>query len=118
MFEVVNSPTGSGRRAKINGLTIYGKTGSAEIGSRKNRKINAWFIAYTQYEGKIYALALVIEDATSGSLDCAPLAGGLLRDYILGHVAKDEPSVKKEERIDSSIPTIPINEPENNDISN
>ena len=91
MYEVVNSPTGSGRRAKVDGLTIYGKTGSAEIGSRKNRKINAWFIAFTKYLDKTYALALIIEDATSGGLDCAPLAGGLLRDYILGHVAKDNP---------------------------
>jgi cell division protein FtsI/penicillin-binding protein 2 len=104
MYEVVNSPTGSGRRAKVDGLTIYGKTGSAEIGSRKNRKINAWFIAFTKYLDKTYALALVIEDATSGSLDCAPLAGGLLRDYIHGHVAKDNP--KKTESKEEPVPFI------------
>ena len=108
MHEVVNSPTGSGRRAKVDGLTIYGKTGSAEIGSRKNRKINAWFIAFTKYLDKTYALALVIEDATSGGLDCAPLAGGLLRDYILGCVAKDKPTkIIKEDTTETNIPIIP-----------
>lgn len=36
---------GSGRNAAIDGLTICGKTGTAEIGSLKEREI-AWFIAY------------------------------------------------------------------------
>ena len=36
---------GSGHRAEIDGLTICGKTGTAEIGSDKTREI-AWFIAY------------------------------------------------------------------------
>lgn len=38
---------GSGRRAGIDGLTICGKTGTAEIGSDKKREI-AWFIAYVK----------------------------------------------------------------------
>ncbi|MGI5884520.1 MAG: penicillin-binding transpeptidase domain-containing protein [Candidatus Spyradocola sp.] len=36
---------GTGRRADIDGLTIYGKTGTAEIGSDKTREIG-WFIAF------------------------------------------------------------------------
>ncbi len=36
---------GSGHRAQITGLTLCGKTGTAEIGSEKKREI-LWFIAY------------------------------------------------------------------------
>ena len=38
---------GSGRKAEIKGLAIYGKTGTAEIGSDKTREI-AWFIAFVK----------------------------------------------------------------------
>lgn len=38
---------GSGRKVEIEGLTICGKTGTAEIGSDKTREI-AWFIAFVK----------------------------------------------------------------------
>ena len=83
MFEVVNSDTGSGRQAAVPGVDIYGKTGSAEVGVRPNIKINAWFIAFTEYEGKKYALAVIQENARSGGTSCAPLAAGFFRRYLL-----------------------------------
>ena len=33
MFDVVNTPRGSGREGKVAGLELYGKTGSAQVGS-------------------------------------------------------------------------------------
>ncbi|MBO5899717.1 MAG: hypothetical protein J6Q80_03200, partial [Lentisphaeria bacterium] len=69
-------------RARDEGLEIYGKTGSAEIGRRGNLKIIAWFIAYTRYNGRNYALAAVIEEGSSGGSLCAPLAGRFFRSYL------------------------------------
>lgn len=82
MFEVVNSATGSGRKAQIEGLKIYGKTGSAEIGRKGNLKIIAWFIAYTAYKGRTYAVAAVIEEGTSGGSLCAPLVKEFFESYL------------------------------------
>lgn len=83
MFEVVNSNTGSGRQAAVGGLEIYGKTGSAEVGVRPNIKINAWFIAFTEYKGRKYAVSVIQENARSGGTSCAPLAADFFRRYLL-----------------------------------
>ncbi|MBR7126991.1 MAG: penicillin-binding protein 2 [Lentisphaeria bacterium] len=83
MFDVVNAPRGSGRQAKVKELEIFGKTGTAEIGSRENRRQNTWFIAFLTYEGRSYALAIIIEDGISGGSSCAPLVAEFFRQYLL-----------------------------------
>ena len=83
MFKVVNSPDGSGRRARREGLEICGKTGSAESGPRDNRIVTTWFIACVKYKNKTYASALVYEEGRSGGSDCAPLTGAFFERYLL-----------------------------------
>ena len=83
MSDVVNTPEGSGRRAAVEGLTVYGKTGSAEVGSRENRRLTTWFIAFAAHRGRTVALAVAIEGGASGGADCAPIAGDFLRSYLL-----------------------------------
>ena len=74
MLDVVNAPDGSGRSGQVDGLQIRGKTGSAEFGVRGNFKIYAWFIAYAKIKNQTIALAVVVEEGTSGGRTCAPLA--------------------------------------------
>ena len=83
MFQVVNSPGGSGRQARVDGLTVYGKTGTAEIGSQKNRRNITHFIAFVQFNEKTYALAMTIEDGRSGGRTCAPLAAEFFKQFLL-----------------------------------
>ena len=84
MFEVVNCEDGSGRRARVEELAVYGKTGSAEIGSsRDSRTVNTWFIAFATWRERTIALAVVTEDGISGGRDCAPIAAEFLRRYLL-----------------------------------
>jgi len=82
MFKVVNSSSGSGRDGAVQGLNIYGKTGSAEVGSRGRMRLTVWFIAFTEYRGRKYAMSVMVEDGTSGGGDCAPLAAAFFRDYL------------------------------------
>ncbi len=83
MYEVVNNHDGSGRKAAVAGLEIYGKTGSAEVGVRPNIRINAWFIAHVSHNGRNYAIAILQENAASGGSSCAPLAREFCRKYLL-----------------------------------
>ena len=84
MFQVVNAPRGSGRRGMVEGLTVYGKTGTAEVGPRSDRRNMTHFIAFTEYNGKRYAASMTIEDGLSGGRTCAPLVAAFFDHYLLG----------------------------------
>ncbi|MCK5528124.1 MAG: penicillin-binding protein 2 [Kiritimatiellae bacterium] len=72
MFDVINAPTGTGKRALIPGLLMAGKTGTAEYGTRNNRKKNTWMILFAPYTKPKYAIAMIVEDGISGGLTVAP----------------------------------------------
>ena len=84
MFRVVNSDGGSGRRAAVEGLAVYGKTGTAELGYGANRRNITHFIAFTEFHQRRYALCVTVEDGLSGGRTCAPLAAAFLEHYLLG----------------------------------
>lgn len=72
MHDVVQAERGTGKRARIPGVEMAGKTGSAEYGPRSNRKKYAWMILFAPFERPRYAAALVIEDGISGGITAAP----------------------------------------------
>lgn len=82
MFQVVNAPRGSGRQGKLADYTIYGKTGTAEVGSAAERRKNTWFMAFVKHNNKTYAAALVIEDGDSGGNTCAPVMAEFLASFL------------------------------------
>ncbi|HEY5178271.1 MAG TPA: penicillin-binding transpeptidase domain-containing protein, partial [Dermatophilaceae bacterium] len=72
MRAVVTS--GTGTSANLPGTPVYGKTGTAEIGSGKNPPTDAWFAAF---RGHI-AVAVVVEDAGYGATAALPLVTNFL----------------------------------------
>ena len=80
MFDVVNAPTGSGRRAAISEMMMAGKTGTAEVGPRYHRRKNTWMILFAPYTNPRYSIAMIVEDGISGGITVAPR----LRHLMLG----------------------------------
>jgi penicillin-binding protein 2 len=85
MRKVVSGGTGrrAGERVEAD---VMGKTGTAEVGSRANRRKNTWFIAYVTPTPKSLiqeplALALVVENGDTGGSTSAPKVGEILRAY-------------------------------------
>ena len=75
MQRVVTSGTGTG--AAIEGVTVAGKTGTAERGDGTNL---AWFIGFAPADDPRVAVAVLVEDTLStGGAEAAPLAAQVLR---------------------------------------
>jgi peptidoglycan glycosyltransferase len=75
MVSVVTS--GSGTRAQIPGVTVAGKTGTAEAG--KSVDTHAWFIGFAPAEQPRVAIAIVLENAGVGGQVAAPAARDVLK---------------------------------------
>ena len=74
--------TGTGRPARIDGISVAGKTGTAEQG---NGKPHAWFTAFAPADNPQIAVAVVVEDG--GNLG-EEAAGGRLAGPIARAVMK------------------------------
>lgn len=74
MVSVVQS--GSGSHAAIPGVTVAGKTGTAEVG--KTSQTHAWFIGFAPAENPRVAIAVVLENAGVGGTVAAPIAREVL----------------------------------------
>lgn len=63
LIAVVNNPEGTGKSAKIEGMTLAGKTGTAELkqGKEENGTENGWFIGYNA-DAPNSIVAMMIED--------------------------------------------------------
>ncbi|MCX4675833.1 penicillin-binding transpeptidase domain-containing protein [Streptomyces sp. NBC_01433] len=83
METVVKS--GTGTNARINGVTVGGKTGTAQHGLDNSEKPYAWFISYAKTDnGSPVAVAVVVEDGQANRDDISGggLAAPIARDVM------------------------------------
>ena len=83
MESVVEGGTGTG--ARISGLRVAGKTGTAEVDVGGERKNHAWFVCFAPVEDPKVAVAVVSEYGGVGGQVAAPLARQILVN-VLPHV--------------------------------
>ena len=72
MKDVIKS--GTGTRAQVDGLTIAGKTGSAEGSSNGVDVTHAWFTGYIDSDAYPYAVCVFVEEGGTGGSVAAPIA--------------------------------------------
>jgi peptidoglycan glycosyltransferase len=68
--------SGAGAAAQIEGVTIAGKTGTAETGA--DREPDAWFIVFAPAENPTIAIAVLVERGGLGGYAAAPVARPIL----------------------------------------
>lgn len=94
LWGTVNSPRGTARIAAIQGVTVAGKTGTAQViskGDEESRQKNihkfkdhAWFVAYAPVENPTIAVAVIVEHGEGGSTKAAPIARDVIKTYLVG----------------------------------
>ena len=93
LWEVVNGKNGTGRIAHLDGIEVCGKTGTAQVFSRKTDtenearraqflKSHAWFVAYAPAANPKIAVSVLVEHGEHGASAAAPIAKEMIRSYL------------------------------------
>lgn len=97
MFDVVNAPNGTARKAFAGtNYQVAGKSGTAQVFSLKEGEKydaanlskylhdHAWFIAYAPYQNPQIVISIILENAGGGSGNAAPVVRKIM-DYYFSH---------------------------------
>ncbi|MEO7318335.1 MAG: penicillin-binding protein 2 [Chthoniobacteraceae bacterium] len=82
--------TGTGKKAQIKGITVAGKTGTAQFWrlEKENGKTvkikdnHTWFITFAPYEQPKYAVCIFVQGAKSGGGVSAPIAQKIMEESL------------------------------------
>jgi penicillin-binding protein 2 len=91
MEAVVNSPRGTGGRARMTDVVVGGKTGSAE--NPHGGKTHALFIGLAPLYQPELAVAVVLENVGHGGSLAAPIAGAIFREFFKRKMAGEKQQV-------------------------
>lgn len=78
MIKVVKS--GTGTNARISGITVAGKTGTAEVEGKS--ETHSWFVAFAPAENPKIAVAVIVENGGVGGVRAAEIAREMIRTYL------------------------------------
>jgi len=83
---------GTGTRARLEGITVAGKTGTAQLINTETAerlknyetrfKENSWFACFAPVDDPRIAVAVIIEHGGHGGTAAAPIAGEVMRKYF------------------------------------
>jgi penicillin-binding protein 2 len=87
MWKVVNDPSGTGKGARITGVEVAGKTGTAQNWRLDERRVrhddnHTWFISFAPYQNPKFAVCVLVQNGKSGGGCAAPVARRVLEQCL------------------------------------
>ncbi len=101
MHRAVMEPGGTGGAAKIKGVEVAGKTGTAQ---NPHGKDHAWFVGFAPFDHPRIAICVLIENAGFGGTAAAPVAGKCMERYLFGRLIRNDAPPPKEKRVIARSP--------------
>ena len=95
MRRAVMEPGGTGGAARIPGLVIAGKTGTAE---NPHGKAHAWFIAFAPFDHPKIAICVLVENVGYGGSFAAPIAGLCMEKYLYGEIVRNKKALADQDQ--------------------
>ena len=77
LYEVVNNENGTGKRAKVDGVIVAGKTGTAE---NPHGRTHAWFAGFAPFNDPKMCIVVFLEHGGKGGLGAAEIARGIFEE--------------------------------------
>ncbi len=103
MYRVVNG-SGTGYAARVAGVRVAGKTGTAQNPPNPD---HAWFVGYAPFDNPRIAVAVIVENGGFGGTTAAPIAGAMIRRYLYGAGAANGER-QTEAAPEVTIPVVPV----------
>jgi penicillin-binding protein 2 len=78
LWKVVNEDGGTGKSARLSGVQVAGKTGTAQAMTEGKKDTIAWFACFAPYDSPKYAIAVMVQGGEHGGSVAAPIATRIL----------------------------------------
>ena len=78
LWKVVNEDGGTGGRARLPGVQVAGKTGTAQAMTEGKKDTIAWFVCFAPYDQPKYVVAVMVQGGEHGGSVAAPIATRIL----------------------------------------
>jgi penicillin-binding protein 2 len=79
MVNVVQAPDGTGKQARVPGIEVGGKTGTAQ---NPHGEDHAWFVAFAPAQDPRIVVTVLVENAGGGGAVAAPVARRVIMAYL------------------------------------
>jgi penicillin-binding protein 2 len=76
--KVVNEDGGTGGKARLSGVVVAGKTGTAQAMTEGKKDTIAWFACFAPYDAPKYTIAVMVQGGEHGGSVAAPIATRIL----------------------------------------
>ncbi|MDP9098130.1 MAG: penicillin-binding protein 2, partial [Verrucomicrobiota bacterium] len=78
LWKVVNEEGGTGGKARLQGVQVAGKTGTAQAMTEGKKDTIAWFACFAPYDNPKYTIVVMVQGGEHGGSVAAPIATRIL----------------------------------------
>src|SRR5438128_1765464 len=93
LWKVVNEDGGTGGRARLKGVEVAGKTGTAQASTNGKKDTIAWFCCFAPFDHPKYVVVAMVQGGEHGGSVAAPIATRILDRTLAMDAGTFEPQV-------------------------